>query len=197
MCGCITPKHPGGQGINSLESWPMNKMDRLSSPKSALFQLAQYILMNPLTRVRSSKGRDQLLFERWSWWTCCQCCKNRPTGIRPPLRKMLIWEDLSPTSWQVDRQMALLASNLSNYWPSFFLSYSSVWVSTAKHSTIYFHFMRVQMHPWLIYTAELYQIEVTRRHSGRGFNQRCSHSYLNCSAPLCCLPLFTAKRSTT
>lgn len=61
MCGCITLKHPGGQGINSLESWPMNKTDRLSSPKSALFQLAQYILMNPLTRVRSSKGRDQMI----------------------------------------------------------------------------------------------------------------------------------------
>lgn len=107
--------------------------------KSALFQFAQYILMNPLACVRSSKGRDRLLFEKWSWWTCCQCCKNRPKGIRPPLRKTLIWEDLSPTSWQVDRQMALLASNLSNYRPTFFLSYSSAWVPTTKHSSIQPH----------------------------------------------------------
>lgn len=37
--------------------------------------------------VRSSKGRVNLLLERWSWWTCCHCCKIRSRGARSSLEQ--------------------------------------------------------------------------------------------------------------
>lgn len=119
--GCITLNHPGGHGINSLERvslWIRQRVG-LSSFKSALFEIVSldeyalsfgWIIQGGGTLCSLRDGHDGHV----AW------------GIRPPWRKMLICVDLCSTIWQADRQMALLVSNLSKYWRSFFLSYYSV-----------------------------------------------------------------------
>lgn len=79
-----------------------------------------------------------------------------------PWRKLLIQGDLSRTSWQANRQMASPVLNCSNYWPSFYLSYSSVCVCrlpNTLHSTLHLMYVCVHILTWLIYKAELYHTE--------------------------------------
>lgn len=82
--------------------------------------------------------------------------RNSPEEYALPWQKVLINGDPSSTSWQANRQIASVVLNLSNYWPTFYLSSSTVWVfrlQGAPHQWLSLIHVRTHAFTYLIYWA--------------------------------------------
>lgn len=85
----------------------------------------------------SCNGRDSRLFRRWYMMDWLQ------EESAPLVGKMLICVDLCSTSWQADRQMALLGSNLSKLLTPPLILLLGVCVCvcvSAKHSSVHIQY---------------------------------------------------------
>lgn len=102
MCGCIVPKHPGGQRIDSPGELAYEKWTQGQAHFPQISNLwAGVSWRMHLATVRFGELGERLpcFWGRWPWWTCCQPLQKKAWENPPPFLGRMCWsEGISLTS---------------------------------------------------------------------------------------------------